>query len=323
MQLFGAPTTLIAGALLLCLTPFALEAQGAADSARHDLPASALDVRVSGRWVRFWSSSEPPSHWLGESRTMRSAVKWERVADGVEQGELRLRGRGEAWRLRVILLRIDPALVSLQQEIRTRQSGTLGAWTIDSAPSGAVAAFNGGHFSGGQPWGWVVRDGLEWQPPGTGSLAAALVADLRGRTRIIPPDSIAAVRGRGVARFALQSYPMLLRDDGLVPAELQRRSELVDLSHRDARLAVGELRDGRLLVALTRFDAVGSRMSSLPFGPTIPEMAAVMGGLGCRSALLLDGGISAQLLVRGPRETQVWTGMRRVPVGVLVLGKAP
>ena len=36
----------------------------------------------------------------------------------------------------------------------------------------------------------------------------------------------------------------------------------------------------------------------MPFGLTSPEMAAVMGALGCRQALLLDGGISGQLRLR-------------------------
>jgi exopolysaccharide biosynthesis protein len=36
----------------------------------------------------------------------------------------------------------------------------------------------------------------------------------------------------------------------------------------------------------------------LPFGLTTPEVAAVMGALGARRAVLLDGGISSQLLIR-------------------------
>ncbi len=145
----------------------------------------------------------------------------------------------------------------------------------------AVVAFNGGHFSGGHPWGWLVRGGIS---------------------------------------EALQSYPMLLRDDGVIPPELRARNELIDLTHRDARLAVGELRDGRLIVALTRFDALDGRMSSLPFGPTVPEMAALMGALGSRAAVLLDGGISAQLVVRDRAgTTREWKGMRMVPLGILLV----
>ena len=58
-----------------------------------------------------------------------------------------------------------------------------------------------------------------------------------------------------------------------------------------------------MIVALTRFDALGGALGRVPFGLTSPEMAAVMGALGCRQALLLDGGISGQLLVRRLRRS--------------------
>ena len=58
-------------------------------------------------------------------------------------------------------------------------------------------------------------------------------------------------------------------------------------------------------------------MDRVPFGLTTPEMAALMGALGCTRAVALDGGISAQLRV-GARE---WAGMRRVPVGMVVEGR--
>lgn len=288
-------------------------------TAPSGLPASTLDVRVDGRWVRWWRSDHAPARWRAPHRALTSAAGWESVRPGVDVGTLRLRGRGEAWRLRVVLVRLDPSRVRWRQVLMTRDYGALGAWSIDSVRPSAVVAFNGGHFAGGEPWGWIIREGAELQPPGTGTLAAAIVRYQAGAVRIIPPDSIAAVRGRGELAEALQSYPMLLRDDGVVPTELRSLNPLIDLGHRDARIAACELRDGRMVVALTRFDGLDGRLSSLPFGPTIPEMVAIMGGLGCRAALLLDGGISAQLLVQpanGPRLE--WKGMRRVPVGIVV-----
>jgi hypothetical protein len=52
----------------------------------------------------------------------------------------------------------------------------------------------------------------------------------------------------------------------------------------------------------------------------VPEMAAVMGALGCAQAVLLDGGLSAQLLVRDPAgAARAWPGTRRVPLGLVAL----
>ncbi|MDF1506540.1 phosphodiester glycosidase family protein, partial [Roseisolibacter sp. H3M3-2] len=82
----------------------------------------------------------------------------------------------------------------------------------------------------------------------------------------------------------------------------------------DARLALGTLADGRALLALTRVPGAGAA----PYGPTVPEMAAVMGGLGARDAVLLDGGLSAQLLVRDAAgRARRWAGLRRVPLGLV------
>jgi exopolysaccharide biosynthesis protein len=96
----------------------------------------------------------------------------------------------------------------------------------------------------------------------------------------------------------------------------------VDVAHRDARLALGVDRDGRVLLALTRFAGLAGALDALPFGPTVPEMAALMGALGARRAVLLDGGISGQLLVRerGGRVPRVraWRGLRAVPLGLVV-----
>jgi exopolysaccharide biosynthesis protein len=96
----------------------------------------------------------------------------------------------------------------------------------------------------------------------------------------------------------------------------------VNLEHRDARLALGTLGDGRVLIALTRFDALGGSFGRIPFGLTTPEMAAVMGALGCREALALDGGISAQLLLRQKDGVvRTWPAIRSVPLGLIARTK--
>jgi hypothetical protein len=73
-------------------------------------------------------------------------------------------------------------------------------------------------------------------------------------------------------------------------------------------------------VALTRFDGLGASLGGVPFGLTVPEMAALMGALGCRQALSLDGGISAQMMIRAAGgETHAWRGWRKVPLGFVAL----
>jgi exopolysaccharide biosynthesis protein len=270
------------------------------------------------------------------------AVPWHTVQPGVEVGELALaassaglavtpagatgwaRLRAGALPVRVVLARLDPARLRLGLSVAARPGGRAGPWTVDAAPATAAVAFNAGQFTDVGPWGWVVYQGRERQAPGAGALAGALVVDTAGRARVVDADTVAALSAaaragdRSVA-LAVQSYPTLLEGDGQVPAALRPGATAIDLGHRDARLAVGELRDGRLIVALTRFDAFGAGAAErVPVGLTVPEVAALLGALGARRAVLLDGGLSAQLLVRAaagaPRR---WPGLRAVPLGLV------
>ena len=70
-----------------------------------------------------------------------------------------------------------------------------------------------------------------------------------------------------------------------------------------------------LVVIITIFAPV----SGAHFNPVVSLVMAIRGELGARDAVLLDGGISGQLLVREPGGgTRRWQGLRRVPLGLLV-----
>jgi exopolysaccharide biosynthesis protein len=244
-------------------------------------------------------------------------VPWNTVGPGVWQREVSMSGSGPLAVVKVVVLRLDPARVRIALDTATREFGLRGAWTIDSAPPEALAAFNAGQFVGGIPWGWLVQDGREIQPPGIGTLGMAFVLDSNGAVSFATQRELSAVRGR--ARLAFQSYPALLTEDGREPWELQAPGRGVSLTHRDSRLALGLLADGSVIVALTRFTGLGKAGERMPWGPTVPEMAAFMRSLGCVRAMLLDGGISSQLVVRGADgELQRWPNWRAVPLALVI-----
>ena len=284
-------------------------------------PAS-LAVERNGVWREWWRADRAPRQWSEALETVAGAVRWTSAAPGVEWGTFRLSGSGEAWRLRVIVARLDPSRVRLTLAGTHEPAGRGRGWTIDQAPDLALVAFNAGQFSDAGPWGWVVRNGREVRAPGFGPLAPAIVVDSSGRVRLVPPDSVPLVRREGGIATAFQSYPAVLVRDGELPPPLFEEGRGVNLRHRDARLALGLLRDGHVLVAMTRFEGLGGALSNLPFGLTTPEMAAVMGALGASRAVLLDGGISSQLLVRdtsGP--VRAWRGIRQVPLGLVATSR--
>jgi hypothetical protein len=283
-------------------------------------PPAALSVRGPDGWREWWRADRAPARWTEPLPAVAGAVEWRPVAPGVRWGELQLSGDGEAWRIRAILVQLDPKLVRLETRSLQRADGRPLRWNVDSAPPEAIVALNAGQFTSSGPWGWLVKGGVERHPPGAGPLAPALVVDTAGAVGLVPPDSIAGTRGDPAVREAFQSYPSLLVEDGDIPRPLREAGLGVDLEHRDARLALGLDREGRLLIAITRFEGLGGALSNLPFGLTTPETAALMGALGCRRAMLLDGGISSQLLLRLPGgETRAWRGIRQVPLGLVVL----
>lgn len=289
-------------------------AGAALGAARPSGPATAeLAMRDGGRWTTWWRPGASPAGTKGVA-PLAERIAWRVAAAGMEWGELEMSGGGEAWRTRLIVVRLDPRQVALELAPAFDQGGR---WTVSDADTEAVLALDAGQFRGALPWGWVVSGGREILPPEQAPLAGAVVVDSAGDVRVVAPAGVAAERARGGAREAFQSYPMLLQD-GVVPLALREPGHGVVVGHRDARLALGTLSDGRVIFALTRFDALGEALGRVPFGLTSAEMAAVMEGLGCRQALLLDGGISGQLMLRaGDGSPRAWRGTRSVPLGLV------
>jgi exopolysaccharide biosynthesis protein len=246
---------------------------------------------------------------------------WQQVSDGVWQREMRMAADGPLSLVRVVVVRLEPSRVRFSLDYSARDYGMIGTWTVDRMPPAGVVAVNAGQFSGGAPWGWLVREGEEVQQPGTGSLGMSFVVDRAGGVSLVSRDELPAVRSKALSAF--QSYPALLVGDGELPWELQASERGVDLAHRDSRLALGIMDDGSVVIALTRFGSFGKPGETVPWGPTVPEMAAFMKSLGCRRAMLLDGGLSSQLAVRGPDGVAQWKNWRAVPLGLIASQVAP
>jgi hypothetical protein len=285
----------------------------------HDepLPDSQLALRVGNEWQVWWRSSAAPARWQN-APLLRRRVAWRRAAPGLEWGELFLRGTGEAWRTKLVVARINPSLVRLQLD--TALGGGHAAWRLDRAPRNAILAVNAGQFFESLPWGWVRLAGEDFLSAAHGPLASTLAISRDGSVALGSADSALGVPPDRVS-WAFQSYPTLLRR-GEVPLPLRAPNRGIDVGHRDARLAIGLAADGTLIIAMTRFDALGQPFGMIPFGLTTPEMAAVMGALGATDAVLLDGGISAQMLIRGPDGEHRWPGIRAVPLALIVYSRS-
>ncbi len=277
---------------------------------------ATLALRLPSEASRvWWRASRAPVRWTGADVRLSGLVNWHRGQPGVEWATLPIAGQGEAHALTLVLARIDPRSMSFDLVWGIERDRP--AWTIDRAGDAALA-LNAGMFVERLPWGWVVMNGRERLAPGHGPLSSALVGLADGRLVWVDGDDVSTWRGRaeGDVRFAFQSYPTLLAGDGEVPVAV--RDGEINGAHRDARLALGLDRQERLLVVLTRLDVPIPGADRLPFGLTAPEMAAVMGALGARQAMLLDGGISAQLAISDSAgHAKEWKGLRKVPLALV------
>jgi peroxiredoxin len=279
-----------------------------------------LQVENAAGWRTWWRADSAPAIWHEPVQAVLDATRWQSVARGVDLGELVISGGSNALRTRIVMARFDLRRHRMLLVQPRSQAAGQSTWTIDSANARAVLAFNAGQFGDEGVWGWLLREGREMQAPGWGPLSLAVAVTVDGEAHFVSPESLPSLRAARGVQEAFQSYPALLVDDGRVPDRLRDPGRLVNLAHRDTRLALCTLGDGRLLVALTRFDNLGRIFGTLPIGLTLNESAAVMGALGCRRAVSLDGGLSAQLLVRANKgSTWRWEGWRTVPLGIEVL----
>jgi uncharacterized protein YigE (DUF2233 family) len=299
----------VAAALL-----FAIPAAVGAQSARTTTsaaPASAA-ARIAAITCNGATSARPTAApaltWRG------TTVRWAEWS--VELGAARVRNR-------IIVALLDPKRVALSLAI-ARRNDALAPWTIEDAPDDALLAVNAGQFTDAGPWGWVRHDGREQQAPGAGSLAAAFAVDTAGRATVLAAADIPAARRDTRWREALQSYPQLLARGEPVPAMC--RGNAIDRAHRDARLVIGVRADGQVLVILSRYTGAGRGVSVMaervPIGPTTPEMAEIARRLGATDALMLDGGLSAQLRIRDG-DDQRWPGLRAVPLALVARVRQP
>jgi exopolysaccharide biosynthesis protein len=271
---------------------------GAQRSAAQGAPVSAVSAMTCAAGT---ASKAPALQWQGDA-----ALKW--ATWKVVLGPRRVSAR-------MVVVDVDPARVALSLDL-ARNGSELMPWTLDAAPDTAVLAMNAGQFTDEGPWGWVVHRGREWQQPGVGPLSGAFVVDSAGRVRIVAAHAIDRVQAAGRIREALQSFPLLL-EQGRPSRMLCDPAATLDREHRDIRLALGVRADGHVLIALSRYDGAGRFAERLPIGPTTMEMAEVMRRLGAVDALMLDGGLSAQLLLRHGTVTQRWDGLRSVPLALV------
>lgn len=221
--------------------------------------------------------------------------EWERVAKGIEYRTLNCTPRG----LDLHLVRVDPQAAQIDAVLRggstAAEIARKESWTF-----AMNANFFDEHY---QPLGVVMSNGREIHPLHPVSWQAVFYVTRNGRARIAP-----VVRWRDLragARTAVQAGPRIV-----VAAEKNR----VAKATTDSRAGVCIDGAGRAVFfatpPATRLDV--TQMVDLA------ARSESSGGLGCREAMLFDGGPSTQLYLRRPRGAVEVDGDRHVPAYLIV-----
>jgi exopolysaccharide biosynthesis protein len=266
-----------------------------------------LAVRVGDVW-RPWPAFGPGAI-AARAPDLAAAVTWRDSMPGLRIGDFDVRRTDGRLRNAVALIEIDPdrwAFAMAAAPAFARR--TAEDWLRED--TSVVLAVNTGLFrESGAPIG-LVQTGGQRRNAAVGWLDVVVALE-DGTPRLL---SVGAPLSDGAAAF--QTLPWLVRDGRVVLGVTS--GVRLSRTHRDRRLTLCLGDDGRVRLLLSNFEAFGVTVGRVPVGLTIPEQAALAAGAGCRDAVALDGGISAQIAARIEGRPIRMPGWRRVPLMMVV-----
>lgn len=268
-----------------------------------------LELRAGNEWMP-WRAFEPGAAATRDPLLDRT-IAWRDSEPGLRLGAFEVRTEGRSFsENRIAVLELDPARFRFELAAAPGfERRTAAEWMRDSS---IVAAMNTGLFRvNGTPQGIVMLDGTRRSAlAGWLDVVVAIedgrlqVTDIEG-ARTLPPGA-----------SAFQTLPWLVRDGRVVLGVTS--GVRLSRTHRDRRITLCLGDDGPVRILLSNFEVFGQNAGRIPIGLTIPEQAIIASAAGCRDAVALDGGISAQLVVRMGQRLHRMPGWRRVPLMLLV-----
>lgn len=295
--IFAGFTCILAAILLLGFAGLPLGRKLLQEVAGH----GQLQWQGPEGWVTVSSAQDQRRIWNEGSAFL--IVDWRLLREGLAFAELPLRRAPNPSGIPLYLLKVDPEKWSLALGMRP-------GWTKGSVDGMAeedqfVAAINASYFSEDGPVGLVVSEG-ELLHPQTRRWAAHLLIPPRGAPRIVNQKK-ASWSG---ARYAIQAFPAIMAAGHTFPY-MRYGGRGFDVRQVDRRSALCLTWDNQLLLLAT--DTVINGLSFV-------ELATMMGGLGCRDAMGLDGGTSTGFYLSVDGFERSIGNLKPVPV---VLGVRP
>jgi exopolysaccharide biosynthesis protein len=270
----------------------------------------SLEVRAGEAW-RPWRDALPNSAATHE-RLLDEAVTWKDSAAGLRRGEFEVRTASGYLRNSMAIIELDPARVRFSLGITPPGARRAAAEWLASDSSLILTSNTGLFRENGTPQGLVLLEGRRHSALAGWLDAVVVIED--GAVRITDVEGARGSRLSPLAS-AFQTLPWLIRDGRVVFGHTSGLR--LSRTHRDRRITLCLDPNGTVRLLLSNFEMFGTSAGTVPIGLTIPEQAALAAGAGCRDAVALDGGISAQIALRAGARTVKMPGWRKVPLMLL------
>lgn len=225
------------------------------------------------------------------------------IAPGVEETDVHFQVMS-GWIVRTYIIEVDLRTPGLQLSVCTpnnastyyqaKQTLTDMAGVYDQSGSRVVAMINGDYWDTGSliPRGPIHHNGI-------------IINEVFNYSDRVPQQALSYIAVTDKGRMEIDfkdSYPanqnrykectgagVVLLKDGVAP-------KIADTwTARDPRTAIGYTEDDKVYMLVA-----DGRQDFLSYGLTYAEMSSIFAGLGCTSAAVLDGGGSAQMLIKHP-----------------------
>jgi len=271
------------------------------------LQAPSIEVRLAGAWLPW------PAYAAADSALpaalLEPAIAWRDSSDWMRAGSFEIRAGGSL-RNSVAVIDIDPARVRFTLALTPPAARRTAAEWLESDTSLLLTSNTGLFRENGTPQGLVIAGGRRASQLAGWLDVVVLLTDSGPRLA-----DVAGAQATAVAN-AFQTLPWLVRNGRVA---LGATSGLrLSRTHRDRRSTLCLRPDGTVRLMLSNFEVFGASAGRIPIGLTIPEQAALAAGAGCRDAVALDGGISAQIAYRANGRVTRMPGWRKVPLMLLV-----
>lgn len=257
-----------------------------------------IEYLKNGKWISFEKNILNKRTWQLEDDFLSSAVSFDDLEIGLRFGELKIKRKGES-EFRLVFIEIDPTHFQFKVIVNDSTTKTRCFIRDMVTKSNAIAAINASFFDKNGAIGLVAQKGkiIRKSDPATPGYFFTFQEK----------PYIYAQKGFDTSGIGegIQCSPMLMKNGQIYSYVKNKNNEESLIIAR--RSVVANTYDEKILfiVTDTMFD-----------GLSFYEISAILGGLGVRDALALDGGGSTQLYIYMKGFERLIKGYDRIPVAL-------